>query len=38
VAELSSIGKLGVDWTVFGRRDADGTCRIAYIELKPSDG
>lgn len=37
VAELSSTGKLGVDWTVFGRRDAEGTYRISYIELKRSD-
>ncbi len=34
VAGLSSTGRLGVDWTVFGRRDGDGTYRIAYIELK----
>ena len=37
VAELSSTGRLGVDWTVFGRRDDDGTYRIAYIELKQSE-
>ena len=37
VAELSSSGKLGVDWTVFGRRDSDGTYRISYIQLKRSN-
>lgn len=37
IAELSSTGKLGVDWTVFGRRDADGTYRVSYIELKRSN-
>ncbi len=37
VAELSSKGRLGVDWTVFGRRDSDGTYRISYIELKQAE-
>lgn len=37
VAELSSKGKLGVDWTVFGRRDPDGTYRVSYIQLKPGE-
>ena len=37
VAELSSKERLGVDWTVFGRRDSDGTYRISYIELKQAE-